>query len=54
MLNGHDPWNPNARLKAFCAPCHCRYDLAQMDRKRMIKREYLGQLNLLEAPICKD
>lgn len=46
----HDPWNPNARLKAMCAPCHCRYDISpqQMARKRFSKREYLGQLNLLE------
>ena len=50
----HDPWNPNARLKALCAPCHCRYDLSQMERKRTIKRERLGQLNLLEALPCKD
>ena len=50
----HDPWNSNARLKALCAPCHCRYDLAQMERKRHIKREYFGQLNLLEEPPCKD
>ncbi|MEM9219544.1 MAG: HNH endonuclease, partial [Cyanobacteria bacterium P01_F01_bin.150] len=46
----HDPENPNARLKALCAPCHCRYDISpqQMARKRFAKRERLGQLNLLE------
>lgn len=45
----HDPWNPNARLRALCAPCHCRYDLKALPLKRRLKRERLGQLNLLEA-----
>ena len=47
----HDPENPNARLKALCAPCHCRYDISpeQMARKRFIKRERFGQLNLLDS-----
>lgn len=46
----HDPWNPDAELRALCAPCHCRYDLspAQRFRKSFAKREYYGQLNLLE------
>ena len=42
----HDPWNPNARLKALCAPCHCRYDLKALPTKRRLKRERLGQLTL--------
>lgn len=33
-------------LKALCAPCHCRYDLKQMGRKRWLKRERHGQLRL--------
>ncbi|HEY9697071.1 MAG TPA: HNH endonuclease [Trichocoleus sp.] len=44
----HDPWNPNARLKALCAPCHCRYDLKAMGLKRRIKREREGQLTLFQ------
>lgn len=41
----HDPWNPSARLKALCAPCHCRYDRTpvEIERKRFAKREYFGQ-----------
>ncbi len=33
-------------LKALCSPCHCRYDLKQMGRKRWLKRERHGQLRL--------
>lgn len=33
-------------LRALCAPCHGRYDLGQMGRKRMLKREAAGQLSL--------
>jgi hypothetical protein len=33
-------------LKALCAPCHCRYDLKQMGRKRWLKRERHSQLRL--------
>jgi hypothetical protein len=33
-------------LKALCSPCHCRYDLRQMGRKRWLKRERHGQLRL--------
>ena len=49
----HDPWNPNAELRALCTPCHCRYDIdpMQMARKRFAKREYDGQLNLLETKL---
>lgn len=42
----HDPHNPNARLAVLCAPCHCRYDLRQMARKRQLKAERNGQLTL--------
>ena len=47
----HDPWNPDAELRALCTPCHCRYDISpmQMERKRKAKLEYLGQENLLEV-----
>jgi len=44
----HDPENPNAELKAWCTVCHCRYDLKGMATKKRLKRERLGQLNLLE------
>jgi hypothetical protein len=33
-------------LRAWCAPCHCRYDLSQMELKKSIKLELLGQLRL--------
>lgn len=33
-------------LKALCSPCHCRYDLKQMGRKRWLKRKRYGQLRL--------
>lgn len=42
----HDPENPNARLKALCSVCHCRYDLKAMATKRRIKQERNGQLTL--------
>lgn len=29
----HDPENPDAELRAWCAPCHCRYDLRQKKAK---------------------
>ena len=35
-----------ANLKALCSPCHCRYDLKQMGRKRFLKRERHGQLRI--------
>jgi hypothetical protein len=34
-------------LKALCSGCHLRYDTSQMSLKRRLKRERLGQLNLL-------
>lgn len=42
----HDPQNPNADLRAWCAPCHCRYDLKAMPTKRRLKLEREGQLTL--------
>lgn len=33
-------------LRALCAPCHCRYDLAAMAQKRALKAERQGQLIL--------
>lgn len=43
----HVPGNcQRANLKALCAPCHCRYDLKQMSRKQMLKREREGQLRI--------
>lgn len=42
----HDPENHQAELKAWCAPCHCRYDGKQIGRKRRLKSERLGQLAL--------
>jgi len=38
-------------LKALCAPCHCRYDLSQMGRKKRLKAERAGQLNLFDRPL---
>ena len=35
-----------ANLKALCNPCHCRYDLQQMGRKQLLKRERNGQLRI--------
>lgn len=43
----HNPANcQQTNLRALCAPCHCRYDLSQMARKKMLKRERAGQLSL--------
>ncbi len=43
----HRPSNCKPRnLRAWCAPCHCRYDLSQMERKKLIKLELAGQLSL--------
>jgi len=42
----HDPENPDAELRAWCAPCHCRYDLRAMSTKRRLKQERLGQMTL--------
>lgn len=46
----HDPENPNARLAALCAPCHCRYDAPMKAAKRRAKQvKKSGQLSLLES-----
>ena len=43
----HMPGNcDRENLKALCAPCHCRYDLKQMGRKQVLKRERQGQLRI--------
>lgn len=43
----HRPENcDRANLKALCAPCHCRYDLAAMAQKKRLKAERNGQLSL--------
>lgn len=42
----HDPENPDAELRAWCAPCHCRYDLKAMPTKKRLKLERLGQMTL--------
>ncbi len=33
-------------LKSWCSVCHCRYDLKAIEHKKMLKREYNGQLRL--------
>ena len=35
-----------SNLKALCSACHCRMDLKAMAHKKMLKREFQGQLNL--------
>jgi len=43
----HIPQNSTrSNLRAWCAPCHCRYDLQQMPLKKSLKRERNGQLRL--------
>ena len=43
----HIPSNcDRSNLRALCTPCHCRYDLSQMPRKKLLKLERSGQLNL--------
>ena len=43
----HTPGNcERTNLKALCTPCHARYDLSQMGRKRQLKRERNGQLRI--------
>lgn len=45
----HCPENcDRSNLRALCAPCHCRYDLSQMARKKRLKAERDGQLTLLD------
>lgn len=48
----HLPQNSDrANLKAWCCPCHCRYDLAQMSRKKRLKAEREGQLSMLPGAV---
>lgn len=43
----HVPQNcDRSNLRAWCAPCHCRYDLKAMGQKKQLKLERLGQLRL--------
>ena len=43
----HRPENSDRKnLKAWCTPCHARYDLKQMGRKRALKAERAGQLRI--------
>ena len=41
----HDPENPQAELRAWCAPCHARYDLKQIRRKRASDRKQKGSIS---------
>ena len=38
-----------SNLKALCSVCHCLMDLKAMAHKKMLKREFQGQLNLFTA-----
>ena len=45
----HTPRNcDRSNLRAWCAPCHARYDLGDMPAKVKLKQEREGQLNLLD------
>lgn len=37
-----------SNLSALCSVCHCRFDLKAMPRKKMLLREYQGQLRLFD------
>jgi hypothetical protein len=37
-----------SNLRAWCAPCHCRYDIKAMATKRRLKLEREGQLTLFQ------
>ncbi|MHC5939275.1 HNH endonuclease [Nostoc sp.] len=37
-----------SNLKALCSVCHCRYDLKALPHKKMLKREFHGQLNVFD------
>src|SRR5947209_1339437 len=37
----HDPWNPDARLRALCQACHLRYDASWQQRQRRVEMERL-------------
>lgn len=44
----HRPENcDRSNLRAWCAPCHCRYDLQAMPTKKRLKAERAGQLSLI-------
>lgn len=46
----HTPENSvRSNLKALCSVCHCRMDLKAMAHKKMLKREFQGQLNLFTS-----
>lgn len=46
----HIPSNcDRSNLRALCTPCHCRYDLSQMGRKKLLRRERSGQLSLFSG-----
>ena len=43
----HNPQNCDRNnLRAWCTPCHARYDLKQMGLKRALKAERAGQLRI--------
>lgn len=43
----HIPENcARTNLKALCSVCHCRMDLKAMGQKKMLKREWNGQMKL--------
>lgn len=43
----HRPENCDRKnLRAWCVPCHARYDLQQMGTKRALKAERAGQLRI--------
>lgn len=45
----HVPSNcDRSNLRALCTPCHCRYDLSQMAKKKRLRLERSGQLRLME------
>lgn len=43
----HDPWNPDARIAALCAPCHIRHDAKMKADKLRKRRDAAGQLSIL-------
>jgi hypothetical protein len=44
----HTPENCDAdNLRAWCSVCHCRNDLRAIPQKRMLKREFDGQLSFV-------
>ena len=46
----HVPNNcDRSNLRALCAPCHLRYDVKEMAKKKRLKKEREGQINLLDT-----